>query len=114
MSTPSEMKPTMRLLIETMPTPGRSTCAFAKKCGTGSEKQSINHCPSQICASQNGTLVNGLLMKQAAIAKGTFALTLMARIAAKIDCGINGTIEKNNPIASPEATVSRQGTHKLR
>jgi aromatic ring-opening dioxygenase catalytic subunit (LigB family) len=34
--------------------------------------------------------------------------------AAKIDCGMNGIIEKNKPMARPDATVSRHGTHKLR
>lgn len=58
--------------------------------------------------------MNGLLMKQAAIAKGTFTRTRIAMIAAKIDCGINGIIEKKSPIASPEATVSRHGIHRLR
>lgn len=74
----------------------------------------MNHCPSQICANQKGPFVIGLLMKQAATAKGMFPLTRMARTAAKIDCGMKGIIEKNRPIASPAATVSRQGTQRLR
>ena len=58
--------------------------------------------------------MKGLLKKQAAIAKGTFTFTRIAITAATIDCGISGIIEKNNPIANPDATVPRQGTHKLR
>ena len=112
--TPSATKPTMKLLTDIVPTPGKFMVAFAKNGGTGSDKTSINHWPSLICAIQNGTLVNGLLMKQAAIAKGTFTLTRIARIAATIDCGIIGTIEKNSPMARPDATVSRHGTHRLR
>ncbi len=100
----------MKLLAETMPTIGRVICPGR----TGSDRTLINHWPMWICAYQNGTLVNGLLTKQAAIAKGTLTLARIARIAAKIDCGMNGIIEKNRPIARPEATVSRQGTHKLR
>lgn len=53
-------------------------------------------------------------MKQAPTANGTFTLARMAKIAAKSDCGIIGIIEKKNPIAKPDATVSRHGTHKLR
>ncbi len=104
----------MKLLTDTVWTTGSSMCAFAKKAGTGNANTSINHCPSRICAVQNGTFVNGLLRKQAAIAKGTFTFTRIAMIAATIDCGISGIIEKNNPIASPDATVPRHGTHKLR
>ncbi|MEY4245800.1 MAG: hypothetical protein RLZZ245_3385 [Verrucomicrobiota bacterium] len=53
-------------------------------------------------------------MKQAPTANGTFTLARMAKIAAKSDCGIIGIIEKKNPIAKPDATVSRHGTHRLR
>jgi hypothetical protein len=53
-------------------------------------------------------------MKQAAIAIGTLARIIIAKMAAKIDCGMKGTIEKNRPIARPVATVSRHGIHKLR
>lgn len=74
----------------------------------------MNHWPSQIWANQKGPFVIGLLMKHAAMAKGTFPLTRMARTAAKIDCGMKGIIEKKRPIARPAATVSRHGTHKLR
>lgn len=75
----------MKLLTDIVPTPGRLIVAFSKKCGTGSERKSISHCPTRIWAIQNGTFVNGLLMKQAAIAKGTFTLARIARMAAKID-----------------------------
>ena len=47
-----------------------------------------------------------------AIAKGTFTRNLIASTAAKSICsGRIRIIEKKNPIASPEATVSRQGIH---
>ena len=78
-------KPTMKLLTDKVPTPGKLICAFAKKGGTGRDKKSISHCPSRIWAIQNGTLVKGLLMKQAAIANGIFTLTRIAKIAATID-----------------------------
>lgn len=53
-------------------------------------------------------------MKHAPTANGTFTFARIAKIAAKIDCGIIGIIEKKKPIANPEATVSRHGTHRLR
>jgi hypothetical protein len=104
----------MKLLTEITPMPGRLIVAFAKNNGTGRCRASINHCPRRIWPYQKGRLVNGLLTKHAAIAEGTFTFARIAKIAAKIDCGISGIIEKNKPIANPEATVSRQGTHKLR
>lgn len=63
---------------------------------------------------QIGTLVKGLLTKQAAIANGTFAFARIAMSAESSACGIIGIIEKNRPIASPLATVSRQGIHRVR
>ena len=38
-------KPTMKLLTDIVPTPGRLIVALARNDGTGSEKKSINHWP---------------------------------------------------------------------
>lgn len=86
-------------------------CTFVKNFGIGNPRDSRIQSPSHSCATQIGTCVKMLDTQQPAIANGTFARDLIAiNAAATIWNGI-AIIEKKNPIASPEATVSRQGTH---
>ncbi len=81
--------------------------------GTFTPSDLLIQSPISTCASPIGTFVKTFDTQHAAIAKGTFTRNLIANTAAKIICnGSTRIIEKNIPIASPEATVSRQGFHK--
>ena len=72
------------------------------------------HWPRRNWAKRIAGVVKGLENQQAAIAKGILARKRIAKSAAgSVWNGINIT-EKNKPMARPEATVSRQGSHRLR
>lgn len=104
----------MKLAALSEPAPGMSKLTLAMKPGMGTESVSRIHWPRRNWASQTGTFVTELVIQQAAMAKGTFARTRMAMIAAAIICNGMSIIEKKRPMAKPEATVSRQGFQRLR
>lgn len=71
--------------------------------------------PKPTCINPSGTLVKKLEIQQASIANGTFTRNRIATTAANSICiGKNKIIEKKNPIANPEATVSRHGIQSAR
>lgn len=82
---PDATEPTMNPPAFTDPSPGRVASILLRIEGMGTGTWDWMKFPSQSCADQMGTLVNGLLRKQKPTANGTLPLHLMVTNAAARD-----------------------------